>query len=170
MNSCRLPSRRAAAAVAVLLLALPCCAQGGANLHAKPLSREQLLAFYTARGFSSAAIAPYAQACVLGFNFGNAGTTTLRFRLADWRAEDGTRFRPPDDWDSVWAQAGVAQAARIAFRWAQFPPEQEFAAGDWIMGMAALERRIAGPFRVIARYTDDKGEHEITSDAVRCGD
>lgn len=138
-------------------------------LTVKPLSREQTLAFYTARGFSVTTIAPYAKACVIGFTFRNDGPTALRFRLADWRAGTEVRFRPLTDWDAAWEKNGVPQAARIAFRWAQFPPEQEFETGDWIMGMAALERRITGSFRVTARYSDNKGEHEIVSDAVKCG-
>ena len=166
--------RGIAAGLSALLLALPCAAQSqtrsGVTLDVSPNTREQTIAFYTARGFSATAIAPYAQACVLSFSFRNDSRTALRFRLADWRAEDGTRFRPVTEWETLWNNSGIPQAARIAFRWAQFPPDQEFEAGDWIMGMAALERRIAGPFRVIARYTDDKGEHELVSNTVSCGD
>lgn len=157
--------------IALILLSFATCsATAQVALTVTAQSHEQATAFYTARGFSTAAIAPYAQACVLSFSFRNAGRTALRFRLADWRAGNGVHFRALTDWEATWEKGGVPQAARIAFRWAQFPPEQEFAAGDWIMGMAALEQRIAGPFRVTARYSDDKGEHEIVSDAVTCGD
>ncbi len=34
--------------------------------------------------------------------------------------------------------------------------------------MAALEHRIAGPFRVTARYVDDQGEHELVTDPIAC--
>lgn len=153
-----------------LLAFVASAALAQAALTVAPLSREQASAFYTARGFTAAAIAPYAEACVVSFSFRNGGRTALRFRLDDWRAGDGIRFRPLGDWEAAWEKDGVPQAARIAFRWAQFPPAQEFAPGDWIMGMAALERRVAGPFRVTARYSDDKGIHELVSDAVNCGD
>ncbi len=153
-----------------LLVFAATAVQAQIALTVTPLSREQVTAFYTARGFSAVAIAPYTQACVLSFSLRNDGRTALRLRLADWRAEDGTRFRPLADWDTAWEKDGLPQAARIAFRWAQFPPEQEFDPGDWIMGMTALERRIAGPFRVVARYADEKGSHELLTNAIACAD
>lgn len=156
--------------VFALLALLAWSATAQVVLSVKPLARDQTIAFYTARGFSAAAIAPFVQACVLSFNFRNGSQKSLSFRLADWRAKRETGFRSVTDWEAVWEKAGVSQAARIAFRWAQFPPEQEFEAGDWIMGMVALERRIAGPFRVTARYSDDKGNHEIVSNSVSCSD
>lgn len=140
------------------------------ELAVQPLARDQVLAFYGARGFDASALAAYADACVLSFTLRNAGRQTLRHRLADWTAGDGVRFRPLAAWDAEWEKRGVPPPARIAFRWAQFPEEQEFAPGDWIMGMAALERRIVGPFRVVARYADEKGEHEIATAAVACAD
>ena len=143
-------------------------AQAAATLAVKPLAREQVTAFGLARGFSAEAIAGYANACVLSFNFKNDRKMALRFRLADWTAGDGVRLRPLKDWETEWEQRGVPSAARIAFRWAQFPAEQEFEAGDWIMGMAVPQRPIAGRFRITARYTDEKGNHELVSNTVTC--
>lgn len=68
----------------------------------------------------------------------------------------------------MWESMGVPQAARIAFRWAQFPSDQEFEAGDWIMGMAALEHRPDKSFHIRAHYADDNNEHEVVTDAVTC--
>lgn len=148
-------------------------ARDGLTLTANPLSVEQRLAFYTARGFSAAAIRPYAQAC--GFSFGmlNTGTRPARTLLADWHAigADGrrVRLRAPAAWDADWALANVSEAARIAFRWAQFQAENTFEAGDWIMGMATLEAPLPGSFRLVARYHDEKGVHEIVLDELACG-
>lgn len=139
-------------------------------LAVSPLGRDQVVAFYAARGFDAKTLAAYTDACVLSFTLRNESGQTLRHRLADWTAGNGVRFHPLADWDAEWERRGAPQSARIAFRWAQFPEDQEFAPGDWIMGMAALERRIAGPFRVVARYADEKGEHEIVTDAVACID
>lgn len=154
---------------ALSLLALVItAAQAQVTLSATPLTREQVSAFYVARGFSATAIAPYAQACVLSFEFRNAGRSALRYSLADWQAEDGIRIRPIAEWDAAWQKDGIPHAARIAFRWAQFPAQQEFEAGDWIMGMAALEARLPDRFRLIARYHDEEGPHEITLDNLVC--
>jgi hypothetical protein len=36
------------------------------------------------------------------------------------------------------------------------------------MGMATLEATPAGPFRLVARYSDDRGNHEIVLDRLDC--
>lgn len=143
----------------------------GVEIKVSALQREQTAAFYQARGFAAETVAAYAAACGFAFELRNAGRNSVRLRLADWRAEDkggAARFRRPDEWDAEWERRGVAEPARIAFRWAQFQAEQEFAPGDWIMGMAALERRIAGPFRLVLRFKTGKRQHEIAIDNLRC--
>ncbi|MEW6165912.1 MAG: hypothetical protein AB1642_12700 [Pseudomonadota bacterium] len=143
-------------------------------LGANPLTSASRTAFYTARGFPAAAIRPYAEACGFSFGMQNAGASGIRTRLADWHVvgADGRRiaFRPPEAWDIDWGKAGLPPAARIAFRWAQFQSENLFEPGDWIMGMATLEMRPAVPFRLVARYRDEKGNHEIVLDQLACAD
>ncbi|MDP1653777.1 MAG: hypothetical protein Q8L56_13750 [Rhodocyclaceae bacterium] len=142
------------------------------TLTANPLGTASRTAFYTARGFPEATIRPYAQACGFSFGMQNNGTATLVTRLADWRAigaaGHAVRLRPPTEWDAQWAKAQVPEAARIAFRWAQFQAENVFEAGDWIMGMATLQAPLPGTFRLVARYHDDKGDHEIVLDKLAC--
>ncbi len=146
--------------------------QGAVTLTANPLDRESRMAFYGARGFPEATILPYAQACGFSFGMQNDGANTLITRLADWQAvgADGSRvaLRLPEAWDMAWAKSGVSEDARIAFRWAQFQPENTFEPGDWIMGMATLEVPLSGTFRLVARYRDDKGNHEIVLDKLSC--
>lgn len=146
--------------------------QGAVTLTANPLAISARTSFYTARGFSEAVIRPYAQACGFSFGMQNGGAATLSTRLADWRGIDrdgrSIPLRLPDAWDAEWDKAGVPQAARIAFRWAQFQAENAFEPGDWIMGMATLAAQPAGPFRLVARYSDNKGNHEIILDNLEC--
>ena len=145
--------------------------QDGVEARATALTRPAVLAFYQARGFSAQAIAPYADACVFSFELRNTTKKILRLVLADWRAQTtaGTiRFRQPQSWEAGWVQQGVAEPARIAFRWAQFQSENTFEPGDWIMGMATLEVPLSGTFRLVARYRDDKGNHEIVLDKLSC--
>lgn len=146
--------------------------QGAVTLSANPLDRASRSAFYTARGFAAEAIRPYAQACGFSLRMQNGGAGPLTTRLADWRAvgADGrvVRLRLPAEWDRQWVRTQVPEAARTAFRWSQFQAENIFAAGDWIMGMATLETPLPGSFRLIARYLDEKGSHEIVLDNLAC--
>lgn len=146
--------------------------QGAVTLTANPLGTASRAAFYIGRGFSAATIQPYAQACGFSFGMQNDGRQALTTRLGDWHAvgADGKRvaLRLPAAWDTDWAKAGVPQPARIAFRWAQFQAENTFEAGDWIMGMATLESPPQAPFRMVVRYHDQKGIHEIVLDKLAC--
>ena len=167
--------KRLAIPFLLLLLPLPGQSQSpwhgersGVKVKATALTRPAVLAFYQARGFSAEAIAPYADACVFSFELQNTTKKTLRLRLADWRAAASIRFRPAESWEAEWARRKVAEPARIAFRWAQFQSELEFAPGDWIMGMAALERRPDGAFRLVVPYSIDGKKHEITLDQLAC--
>lgn len=181
----KLSSRLLAALLSCMALAAPWAAyaegdiawrhqvtQGAVTLTANPLGRDSRTAFYLARGFTGAAIRPYAEACGFSFGMQNNGTSALSARLADWHAigADGKRtvLRLPESWDAAWEKAGVPQAARIAFRWAQFQAENVFEPGDWIMGMATLEQPLVGTFRIVARYRDNKGDHEIVLDRLAC--
>jgi len=144
----------------------------GVTLGVMPLTAQWRSAFYVNRGFPAEVIQPYAAACGLSFGLRNAGEAPVDARLADWRAvgADGQQIplRLPETWEAQWAEAGVPQPARIAFRWAQFQSESHFEPGDWIMGMATLSAVPAAPFRLIARYRDAGGEHEIVVDKLAC--
>jgi hypothetical protein len=146
--------------------------QGAVTLTANPLTPAARTSFYIGRGFSATAIRPFAQACGFSFGMQNGGARALTTRLADWHAvgADGKRIalRLPEAWNADWEKAGVPPAARIAFRWAQFQAENTFEPGDWIMGMATLETAPAAPFRIVARYRDDKGDHEIAIERLAC--
>jgi hypothetical protein len=146
--------------------------QGAVALGVNPLTPATRQAFYAARGFTATAIRPYAEACGFSFGLRNATHRSIRAALADWHAvgADGTRiaFTLPEIWDARWEKAGVPPAARIAFKWAQFQANNVFEPGDWIMGMATLERAPAAPFRLVARYRDEKENHEIVLDKLEC--
>lgn len=146
--------------------------QGTVTLTANPLDAASRTAFYLARGFSEETIRPYARACGFSFGMRNDGPGMLSIQLPDWHfiGADGQRIAPrlPEAWDADWEQSGVAQAARIAFRWSQFQTEITFQPGDWIMGMMTLEESPAAPFRLVARYRDEKGNHELVLDRLSC--
>lgn len=142
------------------------------TLTANPLGRASRTAFYAARGFPETAIRPYLDACGFSFGMQNTADRRIQVTLSDWHAigADGARvaFTPMEIWDALWEKAGVSQSARIAFRWAQFQSENIFEPGDWIMGMATLKSAPQAPFRLVARYQDNKGNHEIILDKLEC--
>lgn len=146
--------------------------QGNVVLTANPLGQASRSAFYAARGFATDTIRPYAQACGFSFGMQNGGQQSLTTRLTDWAALDANGkqipLRLPETWDAQWEKAGVSPSARIAFRWAQFHSENTFEPGDWIMGMATFESMPTAPFRLITRFRDTKGNHEIILDKLEC--
>jgi len=146
--------------------------QGHVTITANPLDTVSRMSFYEGRGFAASIIHPYAGSCGFSFGMQNANTGPITTRLTDWSAigADGraVRFRLPEEWDADWERAGVLQAARIAFRWAQFQSENTFEPGDWIMGMGVLKEVPATPFRLIARYRDNEGDHEIVLEGLTC--
>ena len=147
--------------------------QENVALMANPLSDTVRTSFYFGRGFAAESIRTYAQSCGFSIGMQNAGIWPITTRLADWRAvgADGrsVSLHQPKTWDAEWERLGVAQAARIAFRWAQFQSENAFEPGDWIMGMVTLKEIPAAPFRLVARYYDNKGEHGIVLEGLSCG-
>lgn len=146
--------------------------QGSVTLGVGTLAQKWRSAFYVNRGFSAAVIQPYASACGFSFAMRNEGHGAITTRLGDWRAVDAQGksipFRLPESWEREWEQAGVVQAARIAFHWAQFQSENTFEPGDWIMGMATLAAVPTSPFQLIARYRDAEGAHEIVLEQLQC--
>jgi hypothetical protein len=145
----------------------------GATLGASRITPTQARAFYRARGFDPDAASHYAAACVFQLVLRNDAGGTLRYRLSDWRIGTAGHWRsfvPLETWEQEWLRRGVSDGARVAFRWAQFPAEQEFAPGDWIMGMAALVPRPEGSFDLNYEWSIDGLTYRGTLPGLRCAD
>lgn len=111
----------------------------GIQVRLTQISPDQARAFYQARGFSAEVAERYAAECVFMTVVRNIGEAPIDHRLADWRyrvaGQPPRAIRSKAQWERLWKQAGVAEPARIAFNWAQFPATQSFAPGDWNQGM-----------------------------------
>lgn len=133
---------------------------------------DQARAFYLNRGFQPADAELYATACVYMTVLRNdAAPGEVSYRLADWRLVAGGQERPPravDDWMSVWQARALPEAARIAFRWAQFPPEQEYAQGEWNQGMLTAGVPAGSQFDLMVRWTAAGKTYEGKLENVRC--
>lgn len=129
----------------------------GVTLSLTQILPDQARAFYLNRGFPPDAAERYATACVYMTVLRNdAAPGELSFRLADWAVQSGGQARSPqavETWLEQWRGLGLTEEARIAFRWAQFPPEQEYAVGEWNQGMLTTGLPPGGRFDLIARWT-----------------
>jgi len=105
------------------------------------ISPDQARGFYQARGFSPEAAERYARECVFMTVVRNIGERPIQHNLANWRYVSANQppsaIRSKLAWEHLWKRQGVAESARIAFTWAQFPATQTFAPGDWNQGMTA---------------------------------
>lgn len=144
----------------------------GVTLSLTQILSNQARAFYLNRGFPPEAVEPYATACVYMTVLRNdAAPGELSFRLADWSVRSAGQARAPmvvEEWMAQWRARGLAEAAQIAFRWAQFPPEQEYAVGEWNQGMLTTGLPPGGRFDLTARWTVAGKTFEGTLENVVC--
>ncbi|MCP5276740.1 MAG: hypothetical protein H6935_00050 [Thiobacillus sp.] len=144
----------------------------GATLRLTQILPDQARAFYINRGFSAKDVEPYATACVFMTVLRNdAAPGALGFRLEDWRVRVAGELRSPpsmEHWMGLWATRGLPEPPRIAFRWAQFPVEQEYEVGEWNQGMLATGLPPGTAFDLVARWqVEDKIFEGVLTD-VRC--
>ncbi|HRH81606.1 MAG TPA: hypothetical protein PLW81_11225 [Thiobacillaceae bacterium] len=144
----------------------------GVTLRLTQILPDQARAFYLNRGFGAGDVEPYATACVFMTVLRNdAAPGAVAFALRDWRlgvAGGELPLRPVEDWMALWQQRGLPEAARIAFRWAQFPPEQEYEPGEWNQGMLAVGLPPGARFDLAARWRVADKTYEGGLTDVRC--
>lgn len=144
----------------------------GVTLLLSQIPPDSVRAFYLNRGFPSEAVEPYATACVFMAVLRNdAAPGELSFRLADWSVHHAGRAQPPQSvevWMARWRALGLSGAAQIAFRWAQFPPEQEYAVGEWNQGMLTTGLPPGSHFDLIARWSVAGKTYEGKLENVVC--
>lgn len=146
----------------------------GIQVRLTQISPDQARGFYQARGFSPEAAERYAAECVFMTVVRNIGGTPIQHRLADWRYEQAGQppraIRSKGQWARLWKQLGVAEAARIAFTWAQFPATQTFAPGDWNQGMTSYSVPRGGQFDLRFVWRAGGKQHSGILEQVRCAD
>jgi hypothetical protein len=146
----------------------------GVSLSLTQLLPDQIRAFYVNRGFDLADAEVFATACVyMAVMRNQSAPGVITFRQADWevRTEEGARPVPPvASWLDQWEARGVSQAARLAFRWAQLPPEQHYAPGEWNQGMLATGLPPGHRFDLIARWNLAGETYEGRLNNVRCAE
>ena len=134
---------------------------------------DQARAFYVNRGFSLEQIEPYATSCVYMTVLRNeSAPKAISYRLDDWAIKSAEVSRPPiplNIWMDRLKTSGAGQSAMIAFRWAQFPPDQTYEpGGDWNQGMLTTGLPPNSQFTITARWQLQGRIYENVLKDVRC--
>lgn len=134
---------------------------------------EQLQAFYVNRGFTLKQIAPFVSSCVYMAVLRNDNApSTIHYKSNSWRVL--YRGKPHsltavDTWLEKLTTKATKKSALIAFRWAQFPPEQEYEpGGDWNQGMLSIGLPPASFFDITAHWDIAGKGYEVKLKGVQC--
>jgi len=135
---------------------------------------EQAQAFYVNRGFTLKQIESYTSSCVYMAVLRNDNAPgTIHFIRNNWSILiDGKPHSlvSVDNWVQKLTTDNTKNSALVAFRWAQFPPEQEYeTGGDWNQGMLSVGLPSGTQFDAIARWDIDGKAYETKLQGVRCG-
>lgn len=145
----------------------------GVNFSLTQILPEQAKAFYVNRGFTLEQTESFASSCVYMTIMRNDNAAgTIHFSQNNWSViADNKRHTmvTVDAWLQKLKDRKVNKKALLAFRWAQFPPEQEYeVGGDWNQGMLSIGLPPGSIFDLIIRW-DIKGEnHQTTLREVQC--
>ncbi len=134
---------------------------------------EQGDAFYVNRGFSLEQIRPFTASCVYMTVLRNdSAAGVVHFVRDNWSISvegEARAFKTVEQWVKQLAAAEASKSALIAFRWAQFPPEQEYEpGGDWNQGMLSLGLPAGQVFDITARWDLGGQNFEATLTGVEC--
>lgn len=145
----------------------------GVSLSLTQILPDQARAFYINRGFAAEATEIYATSCIYMTVLRNdAAPGVVNFRQADWSVVTGGKSQPPvslETWLERLAVFKPSKPALIAFRWAQFPPEQSYEpGGDWNQGMLTTGLEPGATYDLVARWSVDDNEFEGVLKNVQC--
>jgi len=126
---------------------------------------DQTRGFFQGRGFSRQVADQIATECVLqtiGKNNSSASTgkKSIQYNLQDWKVSVGGHLQGiklKEQWEREWGDdPQISNAARIAFRWATFPTQQEFEpGGDFNWGMISFGLPPGTEFDLKVRWTQN---------------
>jgi hypothetical protein len=151
---------------------------GNFELELKQLLPDQTRAFFLARGFSRAIANTIATGCIMqtiGRNSEKEGASAavIDVDLKLWRMlHNGSEgpIRIKEQWDSEWSSGEVSDKARLAFRWATFPTQQDFAPGDYGWGMTSFALPPGRNFDLKVAWSVAGVEKEAWIRGIQCAD
>lgn len=148
----------------------------GISFHVEPRTREQLEAFYAARGLPAEAVTAIAQQCFLTIGIRNhrrnaAWLIPARWKFVDNNGQPLTRITRAQ-WNARWDELKVPPAARSAFNWTQLPEVRDLQPDEPVGGNIALIPS-AQPFTLMAEFPvgarDAQRVVRIRIPNLRCG-
>lgn len=127
----------------------------GIKLGASVRTPEQVIAFYSARGFPGNAVQALAEKCLvtIGMRHGRKEPVWLepkRWRFIDSAGKPITRL-DRDYWNARFAQLNVPMASRSTFGWTQLPESRDLRSGEPVGGNVVIEPP-AGTFHIEMRF------------------
>ncbi|VAW77326.1 hypothetical protein MNBD_GAMMA13-265 [hydrothermal vent metagenome] len=138
----------------------------GFSLQFIQLLPDYVRAIYSARGLPKNVVEHMASYCVFGTIIKNESTSSLAYRVADWRyiTRDGHAhpIKTKTQWLEEWQKLGVA------FRWSLLPDDQRFAPGDWSQGFTTLPLSPGTTVDLQYSWTVDDKPHKATIEELRC--
>lgn len=145
----------------------------GVHLLLRQILPEQAQAFYLNRGFTLQQVEAYTSSCIYMAVLRNDNAPgAIHFISNDWSVlVDGKPHAlvSVDSWVQRLTNDKVKKSALVAFRWAQFPPEQEYApGGDWNQGMLSVGLPPGTRFDVIANWDLDGKMYAAKLQGVQC--
>jgi hypothetical protein len=134
---------------------------------------DQINAFYVNRGFSLDQIESYASSCVYMTVLRNDNAPgVIHFVRNNWSIlvnNKPHKLVPVSQWVEDLSSIGVKKPALIAFRWAQFPPEQKYEpGGNWNQGMLSIGLPSDSIFDVTAKWDISGKKYEAKLTGVQC--
>lgn len=147
--------------------------RNGVHFSLTQLLPDQIKAFYVNRGFTLKQIEPYAASCVYMTVLRNdSAPGTIHFLSSNWSVlvtDKAKTIVSVDKWLQRLSALGANKSSLIAFRWAQFPPEQEYEpGGDWNQGMLSIDLPPKDKFDVIARWDMNGKSYDSKLMGVEC--
>lgn len=145
----------------------------GVHFSLTQIQPDQAKAFYVNRGFSLEQIEPYTSSCVYMTVIRNdTAPGVIHFISNNWSIlvnNKPHKLVPVSQWVKRLSSTGAKKSAVIAFRWAQFPPEQEYKpGGDWNQGMLSIGLPPGSVFDAIAKWDIAGKEFKAKLTGVQC--
>ncbi len=145
----------------------------GVNFSLTQILPDQVRAFYSSRGFSLKQIEAYATSCVYMTVLRNDNASgSIHFISNHWLIKANNKphkLVPVSQWMKKLSTLSPKKSALIAFRWAQFPPEQEYKpGGDWNQGMLSIGLPSSSLFDVTAIWDIKGKKYEANLNEVQC--
>jgi len=147
----------------------------GVHFSLTQLLPDQVRAFYVNRGFTLEQIEPYASSCVYMTVLRNDNAPgMIHYISGSWSVSVNSRLYewvPVNQWVERFSRLGVKKSAIIAFRWAQFPPEQEYRpGGDWNQGMLSMGLPAGSLFDITAKWDIAGKGYQARLKEVQCAE